>query len=82
MASKTITFEVEVTVRVDARMVKSDYGVPGSPVWMQPEDMVVDGKLDIDGVDVRFSDLPDSLTVMFRERAMEYADSDFCEWEE
>jgi len=41
MASATYTGE-EIEVTFTARMVKTDYGVERSPVWYEPEDIVID----------------------------------------
>ena len=37
---------------VQYTLVKSDYGVRGSPVWMQPEDLELLYPIEIDGVSV------------------------------
>ena len=39
MAQQDVCIEIEATV--EATMVRNDYGVPGSPVWYEPEDMKV-----------------------------------------
>jgi hypothetical protein len=65
--------EVEVTFR--ATLVASDYGVPGSPVWDEVEDVAIDA-LTILGVEVDPKALPDKLYTAIMELA------DEVEWEE
>jgi hypothetical protein len=40
MATQNVMLEMEAVV--SARMERSDYGVPGSPVWDEPTDLEVD----------------------------------------
>jgi len=42
--------EVHIECTVTADFVRDDYGVPGSPVWFSPENMLVD-TISINGVD-------------------------------
>lgn len=50
----------EVYVWFSCDMVRSDYGVPGSPVWFEPENIEID-EIEILGVDVKAKDLPSDL---------------------
>jgi hypothetical protein len=50
----------EIYVVFTANMVRSDYGVRGSPVWYEPEDHDVES-ISILGIDVNINDLPDAL---------------------
>jgi hypothetical protein len=40
MATQNVTLEIEATL--SATMVSTDYGVPGSPVWDEAEDVTVE----------------------------------------
>lgn len=67
--------EIVVTFYGDA--VRNDYGVPGSPVWHEPDNIEI-ASLEICGVDVADPDRrlpPDALGAI-----MMLADE--CEWEE
>ena len=59
MATATYSDE-NMTVQFTARMARNDYGVPGSPVWYEPEDIEIDA-LEILGVPVDPKTLPDAL---------------------
>ena len=37
MVQQNVCIEIEAVV--EATMVRNDYGVPGSPVWYEPEDL-------------------------------------------
>ena len=50
----------EITVSFRGRSVRSDYGVPGSPVWFEIEDIEID-QLEILGVTVDPKVLPQKL---------------------
>ena len=63
---------VEATVW--ANMIRNDYGVPGSPVWYEPE--ITDTDIEINGVKVKVKDCPDELYEMAAEAAIEKG-----EWE-
>jgi hypothetical protein len=55
--SATLTLK-EITIGYIAyKVVKNHYGVPGSPVWYEPEDIEV-SFVEILGVPVDFADLP------------------------
>jgi len=60
------------------RVVRNDYGVPGSPVWYEPEDIEV-VSVEILGVEVKF----DSLPLDLQNEMLTLADEiDTNEWEE
>ena len=62
MARQTATFDVSVTALLEANMVRFDYGVPGSPVEYEPEDIkFADLSIEIEGVSVLLADLPKEL---------------------
>ena len=51
MTTQTVTFdhnEHEVSAWLTANMVRCDYGVRGSPVWYEAEDIDVD-QVEVDG---------------------------------
>ncbi len=50
----------EVYVWFSCDMEKSDYGVPGSPVWFEPQNIKID-EIEILGVGVKAKDLPSDL---------------------
>lgn len=72
-----------VEAQVSARMVREDYGVPGSPVWYSPEDIEVD-YFDINGEryfhDDAVSAFGREVTELLEARALEAADS--IEWDQ
>ena len=57
----------EITVIFRAKTERSDYGVPGSPVWdeVDPSSIMVES-LEILGVDVKINDLPADLQEAIR----------------
>ena len=59
---------VEATVW--ANMIRSDYGVPGSPVWYEPD--VTDVEIEINGVKVK--DAPNEFYEMAADAAVEKGD--------
>jgi hypothetical protein len=59
MATGIVDLE-NIVVTFTADMVQDDYGVPGSPVWEEPDNVEVAG-VEILGVDVPFASLPDAL---------------------
>ena len=69
MASKTAKIVLECEIRVDARMERVDYGVPGSPVWHEPRDMVLDRVIEIEGVSVKVSSFPVELQKIIKDMA-------------
>ena len=80
MSQQTVSFTVECDATLQARMVRSDYGVPGSPVWYEPEDVMwADYTVDILGVTVRLDALPMELRDVLLELAEEALDDG---WEE
>lgn len=79
-ARQTVSFQLEVSADLICRMVKDDYGVPGSPVWWSEEDHDwEDEAIDIDGVTVVIKDLPIALRGAIFDSAMEAINSE--EWE-
>ena len=61
-AQQTVSFQVDVGATIEARMVRGDYGVPGSPVWYDAEDHdFADLVIDIAGVNVAVKALPKEL---------------------
>lgn len=50
----------QITAQFNGRAVKADYGVPGSPVWEEVEDIEIQS-LEILGIEVNPSDLPNAL---------------------
>lgn len=77
MKTKTVSINLEVSARVDAVMVRNDYGVEGSPVWYEPRNMVVDDIIYIDGVRVDLTEVPEVLRDLIKNQAVEWADD--CE---
>ena len=67
MASKTAEIIITVQARVDAKMVRNHYGVPGSPVWYEPENMVLDPRIEIEGIEIDIDSLPDKLQNLIQE---------------
>lgn len=66
----------EITVEFSAWMVRADYGVPGSPVWWEPNGYgATIESLEILGEAYDPRDLPEKL----RRSIMQLADE--CEWE-
>lgn len=62
MALQTVTAEIEVTATLEAHGELDDYGVPGSPVWVEYTPITWgDFTVDIAGVTVKLSELPDVL---------------------
>lgn len=61
-ATQTITREIEFTASIDAKETRADYGVPGSPVWTEYDPYGwSDYTVDIAGVTVKLSELPETL---------------------
>jgi hypothetical protein len=59
MAMATVSTDC-ITVVFEANLVQTDYGVPGSPVWDEVEDVEIDS-LEILGVEVDPKTLPTAL---------------------
>lgn len=79
-ATQSVTFTVECSAKLEASMVRSDYGVQGSPVWYQAEDIeYAEFTVDISGVSVRLDALPKDLRDALLESAIEAVDDG--EWE-
>lgn len=76
MASKTAEIYLDVRVDCTARMVRNDYGVSGSPVWYEPEDIECDETVEIEGVRVKLSVLPKELQDIICDRASSAADDE------
>lgn len=68
MATATYSDEF-MTLIFSARPVKADYGVPGSPVWTEYEDVTLD-HVEFLGCEMPTSILPDQL----QSTLLEYAD--------
>lgn len=64
----------QMTVIFSGTAVRSDYGVPGSPVWEEIDDIEIQS-LEILGIEVDPGDLPKSLQTAIIEL------SDELEWE-
>lgn len=80
MARQTVTVNIDVTVELESNMVRSDYGVRGSPVWYEAEDIdFAYLTIDFENVTVKLSELPKEL----RENILEWAaeQSENGEWE-
>ncbi len=78
--TQTISIEVEVTAQIDATAHKDDYGVPGSPVWWNVEpDEWAESHIDIAGVKVSLSDLPEALRRALWEQCTDATDE--WKWE-
>lgn len=67
MATATYNGE-EITIQFTARLVREDYGVAGSPSWMEPHDIEIDS-VEILGHEIDFSTLPEALRAHFLELA-------------
>jgi hypothetical protein len=65
----------EITVHFTATAYENDYGVRGSPVWLEYEDFRIDS-LEILGVDVNPDTLPGPLVAAILELVDEV---EFCE---
>lgn len=61
----------EIQCRFTATAVLDSYGVPGSPTWYVPEDIEIDGKVCILGVDCDPKQLPTDLVNSILEQADE-----------
>ena len=80
MYSQSVTFEVECYAVIDARGELTDYGVPGSPAWTDYEvSDWGDSTVDIAGVTVKLSELPETLQNALWDAAIEAVDDD--KWE-
>ena len=72
MAVQTVKINLEVYVRLQANMVRSDYGVPGSPVFYEAEDIdFADYTVEIEGVECELKLLPKELQDVILELAEE-----------
>jgi len=57
--TQTVSFTIDIDAALTAKMVRNDYGVPGSPVWYDAEDHdFADLTITIAGVDIAIKDLP------------------------
>ena len=80
MAVQTVKINLEVYVRLQANMVRSDYGVPGSPVFYDADDIdFADFTIEIEGVEVKIKDFPMELQDVILEEAIESSENG--EWE-
>ncbi len=74
-STQSVSFEVDVSANIDARMVRNDYGVPGSPVWYEAEDHdFAYFVIDIAGVNVSIKALPIELRNAILECAIDACD--------
>lgn len=71
----TTTTTDDMTITYEAKVEKSDYGVPGSPVWYEIVDVEVTG-VEIMGFDVDPKTLPKELI----EELCEMAPQDTMDW--
>lgn len=69
----TIYSTEDIDVTFSADLVRSDYGVPGSPVWYEPENIEIE-EIVIMGVAVKEKYLPVDLTYKILELADEIDD--------
>lgn len=75
MAQGTASYRgKDVSVDYTASMSRADYGVPGSPVWWEPDDVEV-VSVEILGIEVAFETLPKDL----QDEILAMADE--CDWE-
>ena len=80
MYYQLVECELECFVSIEANWQLTDYGVPGSPVWTEYEAVVfADLTIDIAGVTVKLSELPEELRNAIWESAYENIDDD--KWE-
>lgn len=72
-----VDFELDVSVKIEARMCRNDYGVERSPVWYEADHHAFAGiSVNIAGVDVLIKDMPIELRSAILERAIEACDDD------
>lgn len=80
MATQRVECSVLLNVQLSAHMERSDYGVPGSPVWYEPTDIeFAEYTVTIAGVDVKIKDLPKVLVDALLDEAIE--STEHGEWE-
>jgi hypothetical protein len=79
MATQRVEFDTLINATLSARMERTDYGVPGSPVWYEAEDIEFDLTINIAGVDVEIKDLPKVLRDALLDEAINVTESG--EWE-
>lgn len=60
----------ELLVTFNADMQRNDYGVPGSPVWYEPEDVKIESA-EILGVEFTSEELPEKLRDVLMELSSE-----------
>jgi len=67
---------------VSARMVRNDYGVPGSPVWFEAEDLEID-LITLNGVEYTVSELHETYggNIADRLEAYIFEAADKIEWD-
>jgi len=81
MPVQYVTFSVEVTARVDCDLHREDYGVRGSPVFLEPDLATIDVCLmEIDGVEIPLDMLSKQVKDALEDRAAEAA-IEQGEWE-
>lgn len=83
LARQTISVEITLDAEIEATGQWDDYGVPGSPRWVEyePKDWG-DYTVDIAGVTVKLVDLPEELRKALWDHAMEGIDDDRWEQDE
>lgn len=81
MPTKYVKFFVEVYARVDCEMEMSDFGVPGSPTFVEPDPSSFKiSNISILDVDLDKKNIPARLLVFLEEEAIEASYND-GEWE-
>lgn len=74
---QTITFDLQVTVTLQARAVSTDFGVPGSPVWDEFEDHdYADYTIEVDGYEIKLDTLGDDMRKVVLGAAIEVANDE------
>lgn len=74
MPVQYVTFSLEVTARVDCEMERNDYGVPGSPVWYEPNpDTLEISNIAFEDVNISVDNLPKDVQDLIEEMAAETA---------
>lgn len=82
MSSMQVTLYIEVCATVRCQMERSDYGVPGSPVWYEPDPASFKVEdVSFDDVNIALASLPQNVQDMVMDAAIEAAVNK-GEWEE
>lgn len=78
-AQQTVSFTIDCSASIEAKGEITDYGVPGSPRWIEYEPQYWGSStIEIAGVDVKIVDLPVELGKALWELATEAAED--CDW--